>query len=290
MASLARVGVVVPTRNRPDALRRCLSALGRCREELPFPAWVCDSSEPALRGSVREVCAEHDWVELRFHDATTISAARNLCAQTAQADLLVSVDDDVEVEPQAVEALLDIYEAGEGPRVVGGAVCFSEPGYRTAPMRLRRIGYGRLAARNEQAEFLNSALFLYPRAYGLTWPWNERVRRGSDLLMGAIWRAAGVELLWAKEARADHPPRDEMVTAADHGDHLYAILAHALVASRDPRRALLFELLGFAAGLKAFAKDRSALAEFVVSWWYGNLAFARDRKALVELARRPAPC
>jgi glycosyltransferase involved in cell wall biosynthesis len=289
MSDLAYVGVVVPTRNRPDDLRRCLRALARCRETRPFPGWVCDSSDPSLRESVREVCEEHDWVELRFHTGTTISAARNLCAEIAQAELLVSVDDDVEVEPQAVDALVETYEAGTGPRVVGGAVSFGEPGYRTAPMRIRRIGYGRLAARHEAPEFLNSALFLYPRSYGLTWPWSERVRRGSDLLMGAIWRAAGVQMLWAKEARADHPIRDEMVTASDHGDHLYAILAHALVSEHDPGRALLFQGLGFAAGVKAFARNRAALRAFVTSWCRGTIAFMRDRKMLKEIAQRPAP-
>jgi glycosyltransferase involved in cell wall biosynthesis len=56
---LENVSVVIPTRNRPEKLRRCLAALADARELTPFEAHVCDSSDvTAVREAVRKVCEE----------------------------------------------------------------------------------------------------------------------------------------------------------------------------------------------------------------------------------------
>jgi glycosyltransferase involved in cell wall biosynthesis len=283
-----RVAVVMPTRDRPADLSRCLGALAAARAQQPFTAWVCDSSSDVLRPEVSRVCAEHEWVELRFHEGRTIPAARNFCAQVAEAELLVSVDDDVIVEPHAVRALVEAYDRAGGPRVVMGAVVWGDETRPLAPLVLRPIGYARPVRDGEPAEFLNSSLFLYPRAYGLQWPWQERMRRGSDVLMGAIWRRAGVSILWAPDALAVHADR-EQVLLERHDDYVYAVLAHLLVAGPHPLRMAVLETAGVAAGLKRYGRRLRTLGAYLGGWARGHVAFARDYRRLRALAAKPVP-
>jgi glycosyltransferase involved in cell wall biosynthesis len=285
---VGRVGVVIPTRDRPASLQRCLTHVAAARGDLSFTAWVCDSSRARSRLEVEAVCNRYPWVRLHTHNGTTIGAARNACVHVAESELLVSVDDDVEIEPDAVAALVRAYDAGTGPRVIAGSIMWGDNPDPTGPMVLRRIGYGRTVRSDERADFLNSSFFLYPRAFGVCWPWSERIRRASDVLMGAIWRRAGVQMLWAPEARARHEARD-MLTADLHDDYVYALLAHALIPRLRPDRVALIETLTLAAALRRYAGDpRSALA-LLSRWRHGHAAFARDYRDLREVASRPGP-
>jgi len=286
-----RVGVVVPTRNRPDDLARCLDSLAVAIERLPFRVWVCDSSDDESRPAVEAACDRHDFVELRFHARDGIAAARNFAVEVADAELLVSVDDDIEVEPQTISALVETYDAAAGPRVVGGAVSWGDGDWRWAPRTLRRIRYGRLSKPGEGPDFLNSALLLYPRSFAQTWPWHEGLRHGLGVFMSAMWRSAGVTLLGAPAAKATHVPHRKVVQkAADQDDFVYALLTHALITDHAGARALGFELFGFAAGLKAFWREGpKALGTFSAAWVAGHRTFLRDRRWLHEMASRPAP-
>ncbi len=287
-ATRPRVAVVIPTRDRPQFLERCLAGLAAAHETTEFTAWVCDSSRSDRRADIEAICTRYQWVKLRFHDGRTISAARNFCVQVAQAELLVSIDDDVEIEPAAVRALVDTYDRGSGPRIVAGAIVWGDAAHPSGPMVLRRIGYGRPARQGEEPDFVNSSFFLYPRAFGERWPWNERMRRGSDVLMGAVWRRAGVKMMWSPDARAVHEDRD-MLTAELHDDYVYALLAHVLISERRLDRLALLETLTLAAGLKGYAKTRRTLEEYFRAWIRGHRAFIRDYRFLQELAARPAP-
>ena len=54
---MENVGVVIPTKNRPEKLEYCLTALARAREKLPFVVDVGDSSDTAKTSeAVRAVC------------------------------------------------------------------------------------------------------------------------------------------------------------------------------------------------------------------------------------------
>jgi glycosyltransferase involved in cell wall biosynthesis len=284
----ARVGVVIPTRDRPGPLKRCLENLQVAHDVMPFTAWVCDSSGPERRPLVQQICARYPWVALRFHEGRTISAARNFCVEVADAELLVSIDDDVEVEANAVRALVDTYDRGAGPRIVAGAILWGDAAHPSGPLVIRPIGYGRPAMEGERPHFINSSLFLYPRAFGRQWPWNERMGRGSDVLMGAVWRRAGVAMMWSPEARATHEDRD-MLTAELHDDYVYALLAHALIAERRVDRLALLETVTLAAGLKGYARSRRTLGEYLRAWLRGHRAFVRDYRFLQDLASRPVP-
>ena len=100
------LSVVIPTRNRPRKLRRCLEALSAARKQIDFDVYVCDSStSKEERTGVRAACADFDRVHFRPHNGPNLGAARNFCTEVATGDLIVSVDDDVYVKPDAVAVL-----------------------------------------------------------------------------------------------------------------------------------------------------------------------------------------
>ena len=112
---MENVSVVIPTRNRPEKLRRCLTALADARELTPFEAHVCDSSEAApVCEAVREVCEDFEFVRYHWHAGHSASAARNFCVQVTTTELLANVDEDVYVRPDGNLRLREVYQRGRG--------------------------------------------------------------------------------------------------------------------------------------------------------------------------------
>jgi hypothetical protein len=289
------LAVVIPTRSRPHKLQRCLKTLAATRERLQFPAYVCDSSpEPADQAAVREVCDPYEWVSVVTHDGRNIAAARNACTRAAEEDLLINVDDDLELEPQAIDRLVDRYMEGSGRRVVGGSVSWD--GTWTAPVKKRAIGYGRPVRPGEQPDFFIGALYLYPRCFGLAWPWNERMAVTDDIFMGALWRSHGVQLLFAPEARALHPAvpasfdQGRMAETVKHQEcHIYSLLFDSLFANPSLRRTLSYETLGFAASAKLYFRQPRLAIPFLRSWIAGHLRLIADSRYLWALVHKELP-
>jgi glycosyltransferase involved in cell wall biosynthesis len=293
------VAVVIPTRNRPDRLGICLDALESGHRRSGFSVYVGDSSTSAdFRAEVAAVCKRHDFVYLEHHDRTGIAAARNFCTRIAQAELLVNVDDDIYVEEDTVERLVDRYRQRSGWRAVAGSVAWGNEWSR--PIVMRRIGYGRPAREAEPPSFLIGALFLYPRALALACPWIETVPTSDDRMMGALWRAKGVEMLFATDARAVHDHRhysygvqvgssDTPPPPRHSRDHIYVNLFDALIANRSLLRACQYEVLGFLAGAKTYLRRPGAAWEFVAGWLRGHMQLAKDWGVLRSAARAPLP-
>jgi GT2 family glycosyltransferase len=137
-----RFSVVVPTRNRPTQLARCLETLGR----LDYPSdrfeviVVDDGGEIDLQPRVVPGL-EHLIIVKRDHAGP--AAARNAGAEAAAGDLLAFVDDDCEVDRRWLAALDHVLA---GPRVgvaVAGRVINALPNdmYATATQHL--IDYAR---------------------------------------------------------------------------------------------------------------------------------------------------
>jgi glycosyltransferase involved in cell wall biosynthesis len=286
------VAVAIPTRSRPEELSRCLDRLAVARERLNFPVYVCDSSPTeADRAATREVCERRDWVSLHTHEGTNVAAARNACARAAQEDLLVNVDDDLELEPEAIDRLVACYEEGESLRVVSGSVSWD--GLWTRPMKIRTIGYSRPPEEGEKPDFVLGAFFLYPRSFALTWPWNERCDTSDDIFMGALWRRHRVQLLFCEDARALHPelptnfdPTRMGAAVRNQRWHIYGLLFDTLIANPSLRRTLAYETLGFMASAKLYLwRPRWALP-FLWSWTVGHLRLLADSRYLRALVRR----
>ena len=286
------IAVTIPTRSRPDTLARCLASLAPARSRHEFTAYVCDSSPDASdRAAVARVCAAHEWVSLSTHEGRNPAAARNACVAAAHEDLLITVDDDLELEPEAISRLLDAYREGEGRRVVSGSVSWGE-GW-TEPMKMGMIGYGRPLRDGEQPDFVASPLLLYPREFGLAWPWNERIDESEDIFACVLWRSKGVRIRFAAGARALHPAppasADQAGRFIDHQCwHVYVLLYEALLAERSPLRLLSYETLGFLASAKLYVRRPRWLARFLANWARGHLRFLRDLRFLRSLGRREA--
>jgi glycosyltransferase involved in cell wall biosynthesis len=285
------VGVVVPTRNRPDRLGRCLAALAAARGRTNFRAWVCDSSTGEDAERVAEVVAGVAFAELVRHDRVGASAARNVGTRACRAELVVGLDDDVYVKPDAIDALVASYRAGPPGSVVAGCVEWRDH-WESRPLVMRPIGHARDAAPGEEIEFLVSALLLYPRELGLEFPWNERLWPYDDRWATMVWRMAGAELRFARDARAEHDDVHSDYPVAHEADRIYANLFDALFVRRSLRWALAYEFVGFAAEAKKWARSARGAVRLVRAWLRGHGALVRDLprlRRLVAEARRRAP-
>ena len=282
------LAVIVPTRNRPEKLERCLDALSGARSTTPFIVYVCDSSNASMAPRIEELCAHHDFVTLVKHDRNGASAARNVGTAACDAALVVSVDDDVYVEANAIDELLRAYRAVDGPALVAGSVGWSH--WWSAPLVMRRIGFGREARPGEPVEFLVSALILYPRELGIALPWNERLWPYDDRYVSLIWRASGAELAFAPDARAHHDEIHTEYPVGHEADRIYVNLLDAVLISRSFRRFLEFEFLSFAACAKKWARTPRGAWGILRAWMRGHRAFLRDfgalRRTAAEARRR----
>jgi glycosyltransferase involved in cell wall biosynthesis len=279
--------VVVPTRNRPEKLGRCLSALAVARTVRPFDVLVCDSSDEQRRAAVLAVAEQYPFVTLVRHRGRNVAAARNACAQAATADVLVNVDDDIQVEPDAVATIVVDQARAPAVSVVAGAVAWS--GSYSSPVVMRFIGYGRPARDGETPSFVLGAFFAYPRSLALTLPWNERIRTSDDRFMGALWRSHGVHLGYSPHARATHDPEHVVYDVSHQASHIYVNLFDAVLANRDLKRALAYEIFGFVAGARVHCRTPRNAKRYVAAWLAGHGALVRDRRYLRQLLARELP-
>jgi glycosyltransferase involved in cell wall biosynthesis len=112
------VSIVVPTRDRPDALGRCLAAL-ECQDGCgPFEVVVVDdgSREPER---IAQAVARSPQARLVRLSGRGPAAARNAGARAARAPVLCFTDDDCEPRPDWARRLVAALRAG-GAEVVGG--------------------------------------------------------------------------------------------------------------------------------------------------------------------------
>ena len=117
MSARPTASVVVPTRDRPDRLARCLSALD-AQTELPHEVVVVDdaSRDP---GAVDDAVGERARVRVVRSNGAGPAAARNLGAALARGDAICFTDDDCRPGPGWVAALVD--------RIEGGAIAVAGP-------------------------------------------------------------------------------------------------------------------------------------------------------------------
>lgn len=125
------IAVILCTRNRPDDLARCLDSLAaqtRPADEI----WVVDASDvPGGVGATGgPVGGSTPAPSPRYVIRTTpgLPAQRNLGLRQTQADVVAFFDDDVELEPNYLAALMAAYERHWAEGV--GGICGSTPGWR----------------------------------------------------------------------------------------------------------------------------------------------------------------
>jgi cellulose synthase/poly-beta-1,6-N-acetylglucosamine synthase-like glycosyltransferase len=110
--------VVVPTRDRPEALATCLRALDRQEGVQPEVVIVDDASADPV--AVDRVVTGWPGTRLLVGEGRGPAAARNLGARAARADVICFTDDDCRPRPDWASALLGRLAATPGAAAVGG--------------------------------------------------------------------------------------------------------------------------------------------------------------------------
>jgi len=101
----ASVSIVVPTCNRPDDLRTCLTALEEQRHEREIEIIVVDN-RPGDGSPTPGIAAAFQHVTLIEERKPGLSYARNAGFAAATGDIVIAIDDDVTVPPGWLERLI----------------------------------------------------------------------------------------------------------------------------------------------------------------------------------------
>jgi GT2 family glycosyltransferase len=201
--------VIVPTYNRPDALRRCLSALGaqdHPRER--FEVLVVDDGGEL---SARPVVDEHRSrlrVELLEQGHGGPARARNRGAERARGRFLAFTDDDCRPEPGWLSGLFAAL-ARCPDRLVGGRIVNALPDnpFSSASQMIADIVYAHYNADPEDARFFSSNnIAIAADAYRRLGGFDEgfTILACEDRELCDRWRAAGGRMLYATDAVVAH--------------------------------------------------------------------------------------
>jgi glycosyltransferase involved in cell wall biosynthesis len=101
----------VPTRDRPEALRRCLAALARQTCVNQLEVLVVDDGSLAA-ATVQTVVADHAFARLIRIPKSGPASARNTGVSSVRADYVCLTDDDCEPSPTWADRLVRTLEAG----------------------------------------------------------------------------------------------------------------------------------------------------------------------------------
>lgn len=212
-----KVSIVIPTRDRPQLLRRCLEAVRVAVQGHPDIEVIVVDASPT--GSARSTVEEFPRIvyvaepAVRYRNQPGAAAAG---ARRAQGDIVCFLDDDAAPRPDWLEELLRLY-AGEDIGGVGGRIAL---GPSPAPVRAFVDTAGRLDWSGfnsdsiaEEVDFLPGGNMSFRRdvltralevvdlnryRHGRNWRWE------TALCVGV--RSMGYRLVYAGRATVDHSP------------------------------------------------------------------------------------
>jgi len=201
------VSIIVPTRDRPSALQRCLVALAAQRDIGPFEIIVVDDGSRDS-AQVSAIVASLPPTRLVRTSGAGPAAARNSGVAAASGDYVCFTDDDCEPEPQWAVKLVRLLQTGTD--VVGGATVNGrdgDPFVETSELIVRELQAStrrRLAGR----VFIPSNNLACRRSVLLAHPFDERYSApgGEDRAWCARVAAAGLTLALEPGALVTHRP------------------------------------------------------------------------------------
>ena len=201
-ASIALVSVVVPTRDRPDALARCLEALSAQTVADQLEIIVVDdgSSSPA---AVTSVVERHRATLIRRSGAGP-AAARNAGARAASGTYLCFTDDDCAPEQDWAKHLVNALR--EGADAAGGHTVPSRGPLAEASETIARAPVRVLAVDDASVTFSPSNNLACTKSVFQASPFDERYPNaaGEDREWCARLIAAGRTLRYVPAARIRH--------------------------------------------------------------------------------------
>jgi GT2 family glycosyltransferase len=148
-----RVTIVALSWNRIEQITACIASIVQ-HVAIPFRLLVIDNgSEPEVQQALSQICAAHDFIELRILPANLgCAGARQLAANTATTDYLAFIDDDAELFPGTIEHLVHTLDehpetSAAGARIVlpNGTLQFCGGDYsvRDGVIHFDPLGHGR---------------------------------------------------------------------------------------------------------------------------------------------------
>ena len=201
------ISIVVPTRNRPAALERCLLALTAQRDVGHLEIIVVDDGSMDADG-VSAVVASQPLARLVRAGGDGPAAARNAGAAAATGTYICFTDDDCEPEPDWTAKLVRSLEAGAD--VVGGATVngrLGDPFVEASELIVREL-QASTHRRLEGRVFIPSNNLACRRSVVLAHPFDERYSApgGEDRAWCARVAAAGLTLTLEPSAVVAHRP------------------------------------------------------------------------------------
>lgn len=111
------ISIIIPTWNAPEQLERCLTAIDRQRNNAPCEVIVADDgSVPSAESIAKRYRCRYGWQQ---HEGFRAAAARNLGARFATGSYLWFLDQDVLLNPRALEHAYDLTNRFAGAFILG---------------------------------------------------------------------------------------------------------------------------------------------------------------------------
>jgi len=237
---MTRVAAVVPTRDRPHSLARCLDALERQRGVPDLEVVVVDDGSQDAAAVAAAVASSPRARLLRFPESRGPAAARNEGAREANAELVLFTDDDCEPAPDWAARLAEAIDGGA--EVVAGTTVNGRPNSPLASASEAIRAYVQ-----DRTAFAASNNLGLPARVVRDIEFDETYRYGEDRDWCARVIAAGYALASEPRAVVVHRQNDLRMSSFlrqqfgyGRGAYRYR-LRHASVASFEPP--------GFYAGL-----------------------------------------
>jgi glycosyltransferase involved in cell wall biosynthesis len=191
---IANVSIIIPTRNRPDDLKRLLDSI-MAQTVLPNEIIVIDDSSGVetkdLVESVKEeFLAKGVLVKYLRGGEKGVAQKRNIGAFHSTGDVCFFIDDDIILDKKYVEKILEVYEKYPNALGVAGHIISQKPpsklsniirrillefhcSYNSAKVRPIGISYPYPLTRIINCEWLNAGTVSYKRAVFKEFKWDE---------------------------------------------------------------------------------------------------------------------
>jgi glycosyltransferase involved in cell wall biosynthesis len=204
VATDLRVSVVVPTRNRPTALLRCLRALDAQEVQGEYEVVVVDDGS-SVQCEVPVVVTPWRRARLISTGPAGPAAARNRGLREANAPVVLFLDDDCEPRPDWCELLTSALEAGAA--VAAGRCVNADPDDTLAEATQTILDYITLSSRRPDGSigFAPTYNIGCRREVGLDVPFEESyVNQGADRDWALRVAAQGHAIAFEPRAVVDH--------------------------------------------------------------------------------------
>lgn len=121
------ISIIIPTHNRSNLLKSCLTSIRQLNSQVTFEVIVVDNNSI---DDTKEVSKEFDFVQYCFEPRTAFTKARNTGADKARGDILLFLDDDATLQGRSLDLIELIFSSASNCGMVAGRI---EPKFSKVP-------------------------------------------------------------------------------------------------------------------------------------------------------------